>query len=58
MLDDITPDASYPYLVSVFSGNLAQGQTTAFVGMRICGDLRDSGVRRPLTLKLAYYVDQ
>ncbi|XP_052125860.1 polycystic kidney disease protein 1-like 2 isoform X2 [Frankliniella occidentalis] len=44
VLDDISPEAQYPYLVSVFSGNLAQGQTTAYVGIRICGDKQDSGV--------------
>ncbi|KAK3907831.1 Polycystic kidney disease protein 1-like 2, partial [Frankliniella fusca] len=55
VLDDISPDADYPYLVSVFSGNLAQGQTTAYVGLRICGDKQDSGAhmlshsRRPLS---------
>ncbi|KAJ1528018.1 hypothetical protein ONE63_007942 [Megalurothrips usitatus] len=43
VLDDIPPEANYPYLLSVFSGNLAQGQTSAYVGIRIFGDKQDSG---------------
>lgn len=44
MLDDLVEGANYPYLLSVFSGNLAQGQTSAYVGIKIHGDVQDSGV--------------